>query len=88
MKHPTGSEQDLVAVYSSNTVDAEIEADVIRGVLESNGIPAMITGSPVHSLAFEVLVPRERLKEAEACIAEAKEAGSTAASEAEEATEN
>jgi hypothetical protein len=81
-------ELDMVPVYVSQAVDAEMEADVIHGVLESNGIQSMVvraTGYPV--LGFEVRVPHARLEEAERLIAEAEAAGPEAAAEAEAASE-
>ena len=30
---------DMVTLWSSEVINAEMEADMIRGVLESNGIP-------------------------------------------------
>jgi hypothetical protein len=79
---------DMVPVYSSLAVDAEMEADVIHGVLESNGIPSMvIRATGLSPLGFEVQVPRARLEEAERMIAEAEAAGPEAAAEAEAASE-
>jgi len=79
---------DLVPVYSSQTIDAEPEADVIRGVLEASGIPSVLVGgSQVPSLGVEVQVPRARLEEAERVIADAEAAGPEAAAEAEAASE-
>jgi len=82
------AELDMVSLYKAGTVDAEIEADVICGILESNGISAMMArnfGYP--NLGFEVKVPRARLEEARQLIEEAKAAGPDAAAEAERASE-
>src|ERR1022692_2653666 len=55
---------DMVPVYSSLAVDAEMEADVIHGVLESNGVPSMVVrATGLAPLGFEVQVPRARLEE-------------------------
>ncbi len=79
---------DMVPVYRSETVDAEIEADVIRGVLESNGVPCVLEGpAQFPVLGFEVLVPQSRLEEAKRLIEEAQAAGPEAAAEAEAASE-
>lgn len=78
----------MVPVYASQEVDAEMEADMIHGVLESNGVPSMVvrtTGFPI--LGFEVQVPRARFEEAQRLIAEAEAAGPEAAAEAEAASE-
>jgi len=79
---------DMVALFDSSTVDAEMEADVIRGVLDTNGIPSLVrraTGIP--SFGFQVLVPRGRVHEAQQLIADAQAAGPEAAAEAEAASE-
>lgn len=79
---------DMITLYNAPIVDAEIEADMIRGVLESNGISSiMVRNSMYPSLGFEVKVPRARAEEAERLIAEAKAAGPEAAAEAERASE-
>src|ERR1022692_3688734 len=50
---------DMVTLWSSGTVTAEMEADMIRGVLESNDIPVMVVGASQYpNLGFEVKVPR------------------------------
>ena len=57
---------DMVTMWTSNGVSAEIEADMIRGVLESNNIPVMVVGASQYpNLPVEVRVPRGKLKEAE-----------------------
>ena len=84
----TSHELDLVTLYRSSTVDSEIEADIIRGVLDSHGIPSLKSRAMGYpSLGFEVFVPRESLREAERLIEEAKAAGPGAALEAEQASE-
>src|ERR1035441_10246320 len=75
---------DMVTLWTSEagTVNAEMEADMIRGVLESNDIPVMVVGASQYpNLGFEVKVPRGKLKEAEDLIAQAEAAGSDAATE-------
>ena len=77
---------DMVTLWTSEagTVNSEMEADMIRGVLESNDIPVMVVGASQYpNLGFEVKVPRGKLKEAEELIAQAEAAGSDAAVEAE-----
>jgi hypothetical protein len=79
---------DLVAIYSSQTVDAEIECDVIHSLLEANGVPNMVVGfNQFPAFAFEVRVPRARVEEATRLIAEAEAAGPEAAAEGEAASE-
>ena len=83
------SDLDMVTLYDEPIVDAEIEADMICGVLESNGIPSMLVrNSILPSLGFEVKVPRDRVQEARRLIEEAKAAGPEAAAEAERASED
>jgi predicted xylose isomerase-like sugar epimerase len=79
---------DMVTLWSSATITAELEADMIKGVLESNGIPVMVVGaSQFANLGFEVKVPRGKVKEAEELIDQAEAAGSDAATEAEAESE-
>src|SRR4051794_40379704 len=74
---------DLVPLYSSPTIDAEMEAEVLRSILEANGIPSVLSSSPLSTLEFEVKVPRNRLEEARQLIADQRAAGPEAAAEAE-----
>ena len=79
---------DMVALWNSTAVNSEVEADMIRGVLESNGIPAMVVGASQYpALGFEVRVPRGKVKEAEEFIEQAEAAGPEAAAEAEAESE-
>jgi hypothetical protein len=78
---------DLEPLYFSQTIDAEVEAEVIRGILETNGIPAVVSASPVPSLGFQIRVPKNRMEDALRVIAEQQAAGPEAAAEAEAATE-
>jgi hypothetical protein len=78
---------DMVAL-PNGSVTTEIEADMIRGVLDANGIPSMVTTAPeIPSLGFDVKVPRGRLTEAERLIEEARASGPEAAAEAEAESE-
>lgn len=79
---------DMVSLYQSSTVDSEIETDMIRGILDSNGIPSLVVRAFwLPSLGFEVMVPREKAKEAQRLVEEAKAAGPDAAAEGERASE-
>jgi hypothetical protein len=79
---------DMVTLWTSGGTNAEIEADMIRGVLESNGIPVMVVGASQYpNLPVEVKVPRGKLKEAEELIEQAQASGPEAASEAEAESE-
>jgi hypothetical protein len=73
---------DYVVLYSSQTMDADVEADVIRGVLDAAGIACMVSTSPL-SMSAEVRVTRTDLPEAQRLLAEAQQAGPEAAVEAE-----
>jgi hypothetical protein len=78
---------DMEPLYFSQTIEAEVEAEVIRGVLETNGIPSVVSSSPVASLGYQIHVPKNRLEDARRVIAEQEAAGPEAAAEAEAATE-
>ncbi|HKE26731.1 MAG TPA: hypothetical protein VKB88_30470 [Bryobacteraceae bacterium] len=85
----TSHELDMVVIYESNTIDAEAEAEVIRGLLESNGIPANIVGpGTIVPAGFIVQVPRSRVEEARKLIDEARDAGPQGAADAEASTED
>jgi hypothetical protein len=78
----------MTPVFSSSNHDAEMEAMAIKGVLDSNGIPAEIVGSHVlPALEFQVQVPQEVLEQARLAIREARQDGRRAADEAEAASE-
>ncbi|SPE37500.1 conserved hypothetical protein [Candidatus Sulfopaludibacter sp. SbA3] len=80
--------QEMVTLFSSSNVDAELETNNIHAILQASGIPSMVVGpSVIPSLEFQVQVPRANLEEAEKVIAEAQAAGPEAAAEAEAATE-
>ena len=79
---------DMVPLFISQSVDAEMEADVIRGILEANGIPSVLQrAAQIPSFGFELRVPRAYAEEAERLIAEQRAAGPEAAAEAEAAGE-
>ena len=81
-------ELDMVPLFSSSNIDAEMEANSIHSILEANGIPSVLVGaSVIPSLEFQVQVPRVRFEEAQGVIAEAQAAGPEAAAEAEAAGE-
>jgi hypothetical protein len=79
---------DMVALWDSSNIDAEVEADMIRGVLDSNGIPTLLIGASQYpNLGFQVMVPRGKVVEAQRLIEEAKAAGPAAAAAGELASE-
>src|SRR6184192_2839183 len=79
---------DMVTLFSSATVTAEMEADMIRGLLETNGIPALVVRAAQNlPLGLQVKVPRGKVREAEQLIAQAEEAGAERAAEAEAESE-
>lgn len=79
---------DLVTLHRSASADAAVEAAVIRGVLDSNGIPSLVIRAAGYpQLGCEVQVRREDLLRAERLLEEAKAAGPGAAIEAQEASE-
>ncbi len=85
----TSHDLDMVPLYFSQTVEAESEAEVLRGLLESNGVPVTISNSPpiYPNLGILIYVPRNRLDEARRVIAEYQEAGPESAAEAEAESE-
>jgi Putative prokaryotic signal transducing protein len=85
----TSHDLDMVPLYFSQTVEAESEAEVLRSLLESNDIPATLSGDPAiyPNLGFLVYVPRNRLEDARRIIAEQQAAGPEAAAEAEAESE-
>jgi hypothetical protein len=81
-------DEGMTPVFSSSNHDAEMEAMAIRGVLDSNGIPAMIVGpSVLPTLEFQVQVPEHLLAQARQLIREARQGGRRAADEGEAETE-
>ena len=78
---------DMVPLYDSMTIEAEMEAGLLKSLLESNGVPAVVAGSPFPSVGYQVRVPRSRLEEARRMVEEAEAAGPQAAAEAESASE-
>ncbi len=85
----TSHDLDLVTLFSSSNIDAELEANNIHSMLQANGIPSVVVGaSTIPSLEFQVQVPRAAMEEAERLIEEAREAGPEAAAEAEADSEN
>jgi len=79
---------DMVTLWSSEGISSEMEANTIRGVLESGGIPAMVVGAAQYpNLGFEVKVPRGKVKEAEELLDQAEASGPEAAIEAEAESE-
>jgi hypothetical protein len=94
MAHDTGHDNEalrdegLTPVFSSSNHDAEMEAMAIKGVLDSNEIPAMIVGpSILPTFEFQVQVPQHFLDRARQLIREARQGGRRAADEAEATTE-
>jgi hypothetical protein len=65
------------------TLPTEMNADVIRGILEANGISAVVVRTPYHSFPTEVRVARADVEEAERILHEAEAAGPEAAAQAE-----
>jgi hypothetical protein len=84
-----GPEEAMVAVFSSLDHDAEMETMAVHGVLEANGIPAVVVGPHIlPNLEFQVQVPAHLADEAQRLIEEARAAGPEAAAEAEAASES
>ena len=83
-----GHDLDMVPIFSSMNHDAEMEAQSIHALLESNGIESAVIGpSTLPTVEFQVQVPRSQVGDAERVMVEAREAGPSAADEAEAQTE-
>ena len=81
-------ESDMVRLFESMATDAELNADNIAGVLQSNGIESVIKrSSPYPNFGVVVLVAKSDLERAQALIDEALAAGPEAAADAESQTE-
>lgn len=79
---------EMVALFSSTTMEAELEANNIHALMEANGIPSVVVGSTVLPIAeFQVQVPADQADEARRILEEAEAAGPQAAAEAEAGTE-
>ncbi|HVY92732.1 MAG TPA: hypothetical protein VHA14_08285, partial [Bryobacteraceae bacterium] len=66
-------QQGMATVFQSSGFNAEVEAELILGVLESNGVKAVVSGIDMLPGAHDVLVQvsSEDKARAEALIAEA-----------------
>src|ERR1700748_2129393 len=83
-----GPEEAMVAVFSSSNHDAEMETMAVQGVLEANGIPAVVVGPHIlPNLEFQVQVPEHLAAEGQRLIIAGRAAGPEAAAEAEAASE-
>jgi hypothetical protein len=79
---------DMVTLFSSSAIDAEMEANGIHMLLQANGVESVVVGpSVIPSLEFQLQVPRARVEEAKRLLEEARAAGPAAAEEAEAASE-
>ena len=84
----TTSGDDMVPLFTSMMIDAELEATSIHGVLQANGVPSVLVGnSVIPTVGFQVQVPRSAVEDAERVLREARAAGPAAAAEAEAAGE-
>ena len=84
----TSHDLDMVTLFSSSNIDAEMEANAIHSMLGANGIPSVVVGATtLPVLEFQVQVPQSLLEEAQRVVDEARAAGPEAAAEAEAASE-
>jgi hypothetical protein len=83
------SDLDMVTVFRSAGSGTESEAMVVQGLLESNGVEALLMAdSRFPNLSEHVRVPRNQVTDAKRLIANALAAGSAGAEEAEAGSEN
>ena len=83
----TSHDFDMVTIYASETVETETEIQVIRGLLDTNGIPSVLVQSPIPPIGIHLQAPRAYVDQARRVIEEAQAAGPQAAAEAEAAGE-
>lgn len=83
------SRDGMATVFRSSDHNAEIEAEMIIGILEANGVQAFAKGLDVLPGAHEVevMVDEAHLARAERLIAEAQEGGPAAAEAGERESE-
>src|SRR5258706_14890695 len=77
---------DMVPLLTTTPVDGEVEAEIVRSILDANGIPSIlqpVAGYP--ALGFDLRVPRALAQEAKRVIEEQRAAGPSAAETAEAA---
>jgi len=81
--------QGMATVFQSSGFSAEVEAELIVGVLESNGVKAVVSGLDVLPGAHDVLVQVQAEDEQRAndLIDEAQQNGPQAAEDGEKASE-
>jgi hypothetical protein len=78
---------DMV-ILPGGRVSTESEADMIRGVLDANGIPSLLNRAAQYpNFGFAIQVPRGQVQQAEEAVRDALAAGPEAAEEAEAETE-
>lgn len=82
-------QEGMATVFQSSGFSAEVEAELIVGVLESNGVKAVVSGLDTLPGAHDVLVQvqAEDEERAQSLIAEARQNGPQAAEEGEKASE-
>jgi hypothetical protein len=85
----TSHDLDMVPFYFSQTIEAASEVEIIKSILEANGIATAMTNEApgFPNLGYVLTVPRDRLEEARRVIAEQQAAGPEAAAEAEAQSE-
>lgn len=82
------SNMDLQTVFDgADGSISESEAIEVKTLLEANGIPAVLSDTPIASLGHNVLVTKQNYSRAKRVIAEARESGRRGAAEAERASE-
>ena len=81
--------QGMATVFQSSGFSAEVEAELIVGVLETNGVKAVVSGLDTLPGAHDVLVQvsAEDEQRAQVLIAEAQQGGPQAAEDGEKASE-
>jgi Putative prokaryotic signal transducing protein len=83
------SRDGMATVFRSSDHNAEIEAEMIMGILQASGVEVFAKGLDVLPGAHEVevMVAQAHLAQAERLIAEAQQGGPAAAEAGERASE-
>ena len=80
-------QDDLVTVFEAPNTSSAFEAENVKALLESEGIESVLIGDSRLPLPYEVRVTHDDAERARQLIAEAKAAGPSGATEAEQETE-
>ncbi len=75
MRTQQWNNDDELVVF--RTGESELEAGLIRGVLESNDIPYFVSGTDYYNMSSTIKVPASRVEDAERALEESPQDGRT-----------